>query len=247
MTTRVAKAKAKVSDRRNVLSLRFSGFVVFFVLLFDGVPGEGELGLFVDDAGFGEVESFGGGFDGTDDSGGGGFEMEAAGVVAGEGQAIKQRSGSSGFETASGEGVDDAGEGELDGLAVFEGGELDVLTGDEVAARSFGLAIGAVAVVEAVMEVAPESIGEGQGLAAGSVGLDVTAKCWHVISRGGTPLLPACKLNVCRVLAGVMSAKYWQTRELRPNIRFDTGYRLKSESPGCAETFVSIYKLIIAG
>ncbi len=34
-----------------------------------------------------------------------------------------------------------------------------------------------VALVEAVVEVAPEFAGEGWGLAAGSVGLDVTAQC----------------------------------------------------------------------
>jgi hypothetical protein len=51
-----------------------------------------------------------------------------------------------------------------------------VLTGDEVAAGGFGAAVGVVALVESVVEVAPEAVGEGLSFATGSVGLDVAAE-----------------------------------------------------------------------
>ncbi len=160
----------------------FFRFLIFFVIFVDGVPGEEEFGFFFDELGFGEVEAFGGGFDGAD--GVGGLGVEAGGVVAGELEAVEEGGGSFGLEAACSEGVDDAGEGELDRFAVFEGGELDVLAGDEVAAGGFGVAVGFVAVVKMVVEVAPEAAGEGGGLAAGSVGLDVTAEfVWHGFSR----------------------------------------------------------------
>ena len=151
-------------------------FPVFFVHIFvfvDGVPGEEEIGFFLDELGFCEVEAFGGGFEGAD--GVGGFGAEAGGVVAGELEAVEEGGGSFGLEAAGGEGVDDAGEGELDGFSVFEGGELDVLAGDEVAAGGLGVAVGFVAVVEAVVEVAPLLGSEGWGFAARSVGSNVAA------------------------------------------------------------------------
>ncbi len=64
------------------------------------------------------------------------------GVVAGELEAVEESGGSLDVEAAGGEGVDDDGEGDLDGFAVFEGGELDVLAGDEVAAGGIGVAVG---------------------------------------------------------------------------------------------------------
>jgi hypothetical protein len=78
---------------------------------------------------------------------------------------------------SGGQSVDDDGEGDLDGFAVLEGGKLDVLAGDEVAAGGLGGAEGGVALVEAVVEVAPEAVGQGWGLSSGSVGLDVAAEC----------------------------------------------------------------------
>jgi len=44
----------------------------------------------------GEVEAIGGGFDGADDVGGEGFGREAAGVVAGELEAVEQGGGAFG-------------------------------------------------------------------------------------------------------------------------------------------------------
>jgi hypothetical protein len=48
----------------------------------------------------------------------------------------------------------------LDGFAVFESGEFDVLAGDEVAAAGLSGAEGGVALMEAVVEVAPSGAGE---------------------------------------------------------------------------------------
>ncbi len=148
-------------------------------------------------AGLGEVEAFGGGFDGADGVGGIGFGVEAAGVVAGELEAVEQGGGALDVEIAAGERVDDDGEGDLDGLAVFEGGELDVLAGDEVAVGGLGGAEGGVALVEAVVEVAPEASGEGGGFALEAVGFDVAAEVvlhgHFSLGQGGTPHCPAIK------------------------------------------------------
>jgi hypothetical protein len=78
---------------------------------------------------FCEVENFAGWLDGTDDVGGEGFGGEAAGVVRGELESVEQGDGALGFEFAGGQGVDNDRESDLDGFAVFEGGELDVLAG----------------------------------------------------------------------------------------------------------------------
>jgi hypothetical protein len=101
--------------------------------------------------------------------------VEAAGVVAGELEAVEESGGSLDVELPGGEGVDDDRESDLYGFAVFEWGELDVLAGDEVAAGGFGGAEGGVALVEAVVEVAPEASGEGGGFALQAVGFDVAA------------------------------------------------------------------------
>jgi hypothetical protein len=75
-------------------------------------------------------------------------------------QTVEESGGALDVEIAGGESVDDDGECDLDGFAVFEGGELDVLTGDEVAAGGFGRAIFFMATVEAVVEVAPLAVVE---------------------------------------------------------------------------------------
>ena len=66
---------------------------------------------------------------GADDAGGVGFGLEAGRVAGGKLEAVEQSGGALGVEVAGGEGVDDDGESDLDGFAVFEGGELDVLAG----------------------------------------------------------------------------------------------------------------------
>jgi hypothetical protein len=72
-------------------------------------------------------------------------------------EAVEEGGGSFGVELTGGEGVDDDGESDLHGFAVFEGGELDVLAGNEVASGGWGGAEGVVTLVEAVVEVAPET------------------------------------------------------------------------------------------
>ena len=151
----------------------FFGELFFIVIVFFFVVEVVEVFDIEGGSWLGEVEAFWGGFDVADGAGGVGLGLEAAGVVAGELEAVEESGGSLDFELAGGEGVDDDGEGDLDGFAVLEGGKLDVLAGDEVAAGGLGGAEGGVALVEAVVEVAPGSAGERGGFAAGSVGLDM--------------------------------------------------------------------------
>jgi hypothetical protein len=166
-------------------------------------------------------------------------------------EAVEQGGGAFDLEFAGGKGVDDDGEGDLDGLAVFEGGEFDVLSGDEVAAGGFGVAKGGVALMEAVVEVAPLAIGEGWGFAAGSVGLDVaTERVLHDLLLclvGGTPPLPACKSNGYNYLAKITPAKYVQPLGLRPNMCQQRTYWVKYKSPSRCRGFFSIYIFSIPG
>jgi len=92
-------------------------------------------------------------------------------------EAIEQGGGALGVKLSGGEGVDDDREGYLDGFPVLEGGEFDVLAGDEVATGGWSGAKGVVALVEAMVEVAPEAVGEGGRLASCSVGLDMATEC----------------------------------------------------------------------
>jgi hypothetical protein len=155
-------------------------FFLFFVLF---VFGDLEYG-----ARFGEIEAVGGGVETTDDAGSVGFVVEASSVAGGELEAVEQGGSSLGVEVSGGEGVDDDGESNLDGLAVFEGGELDVLAGDEVAAGGGGVTEAAVALVEAVVEVAPLFASEGGCFALDSVDLDVSAEfVLHWLSPMGRP------------------------------------------------------------
>jgi hypothetical protein len=160
-----------------------------------------------------DIEAFGRGFDAADDAAGVGFCVEAAGVAGGQLKTVEQDGGALDIEIADGQGVDDDRERDLHGFAVFEGGEFDVLAGDEVAAGWSLEAEGLVALMEAGVEVAPDSGGQGWCFAAGSVGLDVTAECvWHDLLPRGSPLiLPVRKLFIYSYLAVYERAKYLQT------------------------------------
>jgi hypothetical protein len=167
-------------------------FVVFvFVVILESFPqerGGGAVVVFAYGAGLGEIEAFGRGFGGADDVGGEGFGAESAGVVAGELEAIEKSCGAFDIEVAAGESVDDDGERNLDGFAVFEGDEFDVLAGDEIAASRFGGAVFFVATVQAMVEVTPLSVIECGRVALQAVGLDVTAKSvGHGFLLGGYP------------------------------------------------------------
>jgi hypothetical protein len=148
----------------------FVFIIIFFVVLFKF---EGD-----DFAGcrFGEIEAFRGGFGCADYIAGGRAEVELRSVDGGELESIEQGCGAFDLDLAGSNSVDDDGESDLDGLAVFEGGEFEVLAGYEVTFGGFGVAKAGVALVETGVEVAPDGSGEGRGLAAQSVGLDVAAE-----------------------------------------------------------------------
>jgi hypothetical protein len=122
--------------------LLFGELLLFVVIILFFVVEVIEVVGFEGGAWFCQVEAFGRGFDGADDVGCEGLGLEAAGVVAGELEAVEESGGALDVELSGGEGVDDDGEGDLDGFAVLESGELDVLAGDEVAAGGLGGAEG---------------------------------------------------------------------------------------------------------
>jgi hypothetical protein len=76
-----------------------------------------------------------------------------------------------------GDGVDGFGDGDLDGEGVFERAEVeDGSAALEVGAGDDGVAVDAVGVVQAAVEVAEGAALEGDGLALKSVGTDVAAE-----------------------------------------------------------------------
>jgi hypothetical protein len=137
-------------------------FVIVVVVFVIFVVGFGFFGEVDDGSGLGEVEAVGGGLDGEDDVGGVGLGVDALSIVAGQLEAVEDGGGALGLELAGGEGVDYCGDGELDGFAILERVQLDVLA--------------TMLAVEVVVEVAVDAVVEGWGLALASVGLDVAAK-----------------------------------------------------------------------
>jgi hypothetical protein len=159
-----------------------------------------------------EVQAFRRDFDIADDSWSVGFRVETSGVVGGELQAVEQGSCATDVEVAGGQGVYDGRECNLNGFAVFECRQLDVLAGQEVTTGGAGVAKLLVALVQAGVEVAPLLLGESWSLALKAVGLDVTAErvlhgrlLWGCPPRG----LPL-KVQWLQELSEMLLAKFVQ-------------------------------------
>ena len=170
-------------------------FFVFFGLVFDDLAG---FVVFVGDiggegaggAGECEFKAVGGEVGFGQDIGWEGRGAEAGGVAAGELQAVEEGGGASGFKLAGGEGVDDDGERGLDGVAVFEGGELEA--GGVLAGGGEGVAEAGVSAVEARVVEAEGLRGKGGRTALSSVGLDVAAEIvLHGLAPIGLAWVPA--------------------------------------------------------
>jgi hypothetical protein len=87
-------------------------------------------------------------------------------VLGGDLEAVKEEPGAARIELTGAEAVEDLGEGELDGAAVFEDGKLERLVG--------GLAFLSGATVHARVEVAKLLAAQGRRIALVAVGHDVT-------------------------------------------------------------------------
>jgi hypothetical protein len=131
-------------------------FVLVLVFFHVFLPSEVvEVGKFFEHgARFSDVEAFGSGLDCSDYIPAN-WVADAGGVGAGELETIEQGGRTARLESAGGEGVDDDGDRGLDGLAVFESAEFDVLAGDEISAGLGRIAVGLMALMQAGVEVAP--------------------------------------------------------------------------------------------
>ena len=93
-------------------------------------------------------------------------------------RAVKKDAGAAGLDAVAGDGAGDERERDLDGVGVFEGGELDLdgrgMGGVGGVERGVGLEA-AFALLGAVVEVAEGAAAEGHAFAFVPVGLDVAA------------------------------------------------------------------------
>jgi hypothetical protein len=134
--------------------------VIFFGLIFLVVEGQicGRVVVVCDlddGSGFGEVEAFGCGLGGADDLAGKGLDVEVGGVAGGQLQTVEQGRGTAGLHLSARQRVDDDGEGDLNGFAIFERYEFDVLHAEIEVANGLGGAKAVVTLVKARVEVAP--------------------------------------------------------------------------------------------
>ena len=104
-------------------------------------------------------------------------DAEAMDVDGGDADAAEQGVGTLFGDAVGGQGVDDEGDGELDGSAVFQRRQCQELGRGEVDGLEVdAVAIELVGVVEAVVEVAEGRGVNGDGAALESVGLDVATE-----------------------------------------------------------------------
>jgi hypothetical protein len=128
-------------------------------------------------------------FDVADLLGGAADDAQAADVGGGELEAVEERVGLLAVDVAAGKRVDDAGYGELRGLAVFDGGKLE----RGVVVDALGMEVGliaedVVAAVELAVEVTELGTGELDAAALEAVGLDVATEIdVHNVLLEGTP------------------------------------------------------------
>ena len=103
---------------------------------------------------------------------GGGFAVDWREVDAGDLEAVEEEAGAAGVELVGGDALEDLGDGELDGGAVFDEGEVEGF-----AFGGGGFAFAGVPNRDAggVVEVAKLFVAEAGGAAAKAVGLDVAA------------------------------------------------------------------------
>lgn len=130
--------------------------------------------------GEGEIEAIAGRGEGADWLEGGGVGLlllfDCGEIAGGDLETAEQHQPEAGFELADSDGVDDLRDGHLDGVAVFEGGEMDMIAGS----HGFGRTIGAVTELEAMVGIAEGSILESDSAAFVAGGLDVAAeRCGH--------------------------------------------------------------------
>jgi hypothetical protein len=97
----------------------------------------------------------GGGFGGDYDFGWAGIHVDAREVAGCYLEAVEKCGGLARLDLAGGEGVDDDGERDLNGFAVFECAEMDGLGADDVVGCGFDGAEAVVALVKAGMEETP--------------------------------------------------------------------------------------------
>ena len=168
--------------------LRWVGFdLVGGVFDFDGATGGCDVGVGFGDRGPGLFVDFANHLLGAAE------DAQSASVRGGEAQTFVESVGALLGDASGGERVDDGGDGNLDGLAVLHGGELEEgIVGDEAGLEVGLVAVEVVAAVEAAVEVAEDRTVEGDSVALQTVGLDVAAKIdfhgqipfWVVPPRG---------------------------------------------------------------
>jgi hypothetical protein len=125
------------------------------------------------EVGKGEVEGVAGGGESADGGGvGSGLALERGEVAGGDLETAKKQKSAGKLEVAGGDGVDDLGDGELDGLPILKRDEIDAVDGVEGLAGT----VAAVTSLEALVVVAEGLSIEGDGAAFVSGGADVTTE-----------------------------------------------------------------------